>query len=33
MGAHKEMCVGLTKGHKVTKNVMKPRPSRRKGVS
>ena len=28
-----EMAIGLKKGHKVTKNAMKPRPSRRKGVS
>ena len=28
-----EMAVGLKKGHKVTKNAMKPKPSRRKGVS
>ena len=27
-----EMAVGLKKGHKVTKNAMKPKPSRRKGV-
>ena len=28
-----EMAVGMAKGHKVTKNVLKQRPSRRKGVS
>ena len=27
-----EMAVGLKKGHKVTKNVQKPKPSRRKGA-
>jgi hypothetical protein len=27
------MAVGLNKGHKVTKNVSKPRHSRRRGVS
>ena len=27
------IAVGLHKGHKVTKNITKPRPSRRKGVS
>ena len=27
-----DMCVGLQKGHKTTKNVKKPRPSRRKGA-
>ena len=27
------MAIGLTKGHKTTKNVTKARPSRRKGVS
>ena len=27
------MAVGLKKGHKVTKNASKPKPSRRKGVS
>ncbi|XP_028415987.1 60S ribosomal protein L36-like [Dendronephthya gigantea] len=27
-----EMAVGLQKGHKVTKNAMKPKPSRRKGA-
>jgi len=27
-----DMAVGLKKGHKVTKNVQKPRPSRRKGT-
>merc|ERR1712198_151101 len=27
-----EMAVGLQKGHKVTKNVTKPKPSRRKGA-
>uniref|UniRef100_A0A646QEJ4 60S ribosomal protein L36 n=1 Tax=Hemiscolopendra marginata TaxID=943146 RepID=A0A646QEJ4_9MYRI len=26
-----EMCVGLTKGHKLTKHVTKPRPSKKKG--
>lgn len=31
--APKEMAVGLHKGHKVTKNVTKPKPSARKGVS
>ncbi|CAL1277033.1 60S ribosomal protein L36-like [Argiope bruennichi] len=31
MAVYKEICVGLNKGHKVTKNVTKPRPSRRKG--
>ncbi|XP_054719626.1 60S ribosomal protein L36-like [Uloborus diversus] len=31
MGVHKELCVGLHKGHKITKNVTAPRPSRRKG--
>ncbi|GIY21310.1 60S ribosomal protein L36 [Caerostris darwini] len=31
MAVYKEICVGLHKGHKVTKNVQKPRPSRRKG--
>ena len=28
-----DLAVGLRKGHKTTKNVQKPRPSRRKGVS
>ncbi|WP_395239508.1 hypothetical protein, partial [Salmonella sp. s54412] len=28
-----EMAVGLKKGHKVTKNAMKPKPSRRKGTT
>merc|ERR1712212_786326 len=28
-----EMAVGLQKGHKVTKNVTKPKPSRRKGAA
>lgn len=28
-----KLAVGLGKGHKVTKNEYKPRPSRRKGVS
>ncbi|XP_013793853.1 60S ribosomal protein L36-like [Limulus polyphemus] len=32
MAPRYEMCVGLSKGHKVTKNVTKPRPSRRKGA-
>ncbi|XP_013388351.1 60S ribosomal protein L36-like [Lingula anatina] len=32
MAIRYEMAVGLNKGHKVTKNVMKPRPSRRIGV-
>merc|ERR1719378_1080144 len=27
------MAVGLKKGHRVTKNVQKPKPSRRKGVA
>jgi len=27
-----DMAIGLTKGHKVTKNTVKPRPSRRKGT-
>merc|ERR1712133_6775 len=27
-----QMCVGLNKGYKVTKNVLKPKPSRRKGT-
>ncbi|CAH1266602.1 RPL36 [Branchiostoma lanceolatum] len=31
MGIRYDMCVGLNKGHKITKNVQKPRPSRRKG--
>ncbi|KXJ22613.1 60S ribosomal protein L36 [Exaiptasia diaphana] len=30
--APKEMAVGLHKGHKVTKNVTKPKPSSRKGA-
>jgi len=33
MAIRYEMAVGLNKGKKVTKNVMKPRQSRRKGVS
>ncbi|XP_077989151.1 large ribosomal subunit protein eL36-like [Glandiceps talaboti] len=32
MAVRHEMCFGLNKGHKVTKNVMK-RPSRRKGIN
>ncbi|XP_076338103.1 ribosomal protein L36 [Tachypleus tridentatus] len=32
MAPRYEMCVGLNKGHKVTKNVTKPRPSRRRGA-
>ena len=32
MGKRYEMAVGLNKGHKVTKNVTKPKPSYRKGV-
>merc|ERR1711915_383496 len=28
-----EMAVGLKKGHRVTKNVQKPKPSRRKGAA
>lgn len=28
-----EISVGLNKGHKVTKNTLKPKVSRRKGVS
>ena len=28
-----DMAVGLKKGHKVTPNTRRPRPSRRKGVS
>jgi len=31
MGRRYEMCIGLNKGHKVTKNITKPRPSRSKG--
>ncbi|KAG8180013.1 hypothetical protein JTE90_020968 [Oedothorax gibbosus] len=31
MAVQRDLCVGLNKGHKVTKNVSKPRPSRRKG--
>nr|ABZ04244.1 ribosomal protein rpl36 [Lineus viridis] len=32
MAPRYEMACGLHKGHKVTKNVRKPRPSRRKGA-
>ncbi|GAB6026621.1 60S ribosomal protein L36 [Chamberlinius hualienensis] len=31
MAPRYDICVGLNKGHKVTKNVTKPRPSRSKG--
>jgi len=33
MARNTEMAVGLHKGHKTTKTVQKPKPSRRKGVS
>ena len=33
MAIRYEMAVGLNKGKKITKNIMKPRQSRRKGVS
>ena len=33
MAIRYDLAVGLNKGHKVTKNVLKPRASRRKGVS
>ena len=33
MARNLEMAVGLHKGHKTTKTVQKPKPSRRKGVS
>ncbi|MPC75626.1 60S ribosomal protein L36 [Portunus trituberculatus] len=33
MAPRYEMAVGLNKGHKVTKNTRKPKPSSRKGVS
>ncbi|KAH6938238.1 hypothetical protein HPB50_008155 [Hyalomma asiaticum] len=32
MGLHYKLAVGLEKGHRVTKNESKPRPSRRKGA-
>ncbi|KAK2168247.1 hypothetical protein LSH36_19g12013 [Paralvinella palmiformis] len=32
MAIRYQMAVGLQKGHKVTKNTLKPRPSRRKGL-
>ena len=32
MARNTEMAVGLHKGHKTTKTVQKPKPSRRKGV-
>ena len=32
MARNVEMAVGLHKGHKTTKTVQKPKPSRRKGV-
>ncbi|CAN7945602.1 unnamed protein product, partial [Ixodes pacificus] len=32
MGVQYKLAVGLGKGHKVTKNEYKPRPSRRKGA-
>lgn len=32
MGLQYKLAVGLEKGHKVTKNELKPRPSRRKGA-
>ena len=32
MARNLEMAVGLHKGHKTTKTVQKPKPSRRKGV-
>lgn len=32
MAPNTEMAVGLHKGHKTTKTVQKPKPSRRKGV-
>eukprot|EP00088_Acartia_fossae_P055710 TRINITY_DN646_c0_g2_i1.p1 TRINITY_DN646_c0_g2~~TRINITY_DN646_c0_g2_i1.p1 ORF type:complete len:103 (-),score=43.52 TRINITY_DN646_c0_g2_i1:278-586(-) len=31
MAPRYEMCVGMDKGHKTTKNTMKPRPSKKKG--
>ena len=31
MAPRYEMCVGMEKGHKTTKNALKPRPSRSKG--
>ncbi|GAB6031202.1 60S ribosomal protein L36 [Chamberlinius hualienensis] len=31
MAPRYDICLGLNKGHKVTKNVTKPRPSRSKG--
>ena len=31
MAPRYEMCVGMEKGHKSTKNTLKPRPSKNKG--